>query len=111
FDADDNSGNNATPLWQVNFNNPAAGVTPVPAGDVAGGTNIRNPGPVGIMGTPVIDQTTSTIYLVARTKETSGGTHYVQRIHALDIRNGAEKFGGPVAIQASVPGIGGDSVG
>src|SRR6266508_1501388 len=73
---------------------------------------IRTPGPIGIMGTPVIDQTTGTMYLVARTKETIGSTvRYFQRLHALDITSGAEKFGGPVVIQASVPGSGYDSVG
>ena len=30
----------------------------------------------------------------------------MQRLHALDIATGAEKFGGPVVIQASVPGTG-----
>ena len=64
------------------------------------------------MGTPVIDQTTGTMYLVARTKETTGSTvSYVQRLHALDITSGAEKFGGPVVIQASVSGTGYDNVG
>jgi hypothetical protein len=41
--------------------------------------------------------------VVAKTKE---GNSHVQRLHALDITTGAEKFGGPVAIQASVPGSG-----
>jgi hypothetical protein len=35
----------------------------------------------------------------------------VQRLHALDITSGAEKFGGPVVITASVPGTGAGSVG
>ena len=101
LDADDNKGNNGAPLWSVNLNNPANGVIPVPAGDLEAGGNIRNPGPVGAMGTPVIDQATSTMYFVARTRESNV---YVQKLHALDIRSGAEKFGGPVTIQASVPG-------
>ena len=110
FDADDNQGANDQPLWQVNFNGP--GVTPIPATDVGTENSIRTPGPIGIMGTPVIDQTTGTMYLVARTKETTGSTvSYVQRLHALDITSGAEKFGGPVVIQASVSGTGYDNVG
>jgi hypothetical protein len=70
----------------------------------------------------VIDPATNTIYLIAATKEVSGGkgggksgkggtTSYVQRLHALDLTTGAEKFGGPVVIQASVPGTGDGSSG
>jgi beta-lactam-binding protein with PASTA domain len=62
---------------------------------------------IGITGTPVIDPSTGTIYLVGRTWENSAT---VQRIHALDVTSGAEKFGGPVAIQATVPGTGWESV-
>jgi hypothetical protein len=103
FDADSNAGSNAQALWQVNFTNAAAGITPVPVADVASPSsgNIRRPGPIGIMGTPVIDLSTGTMYLVARTKENSA---YFQRLHALDIATGAEKFGGPIAIQATVSG-------
>jgi hypothetical protein len=108
FDADTNQGANAQPLWQVNFNNPAAGITPVPVADVQTGQNIRNPGPIGVMGTPVIDPASRTLYLVARTKE--NGT-YVQRLHALDLSTGAEKLGGPKVITASVAGTGNDNVG
>ena len=43
------------------------------------------------------------MYLVARTKENGS---YVMRLHALDITSGAEKFGGPTLIQATVPGTG-----
>jgi hypothetical protein len=109
FDADSNSGSNAQPLWHVDLTHQAPGVTPVPVDDVgeAASGNIRRPGPIGIMGTPVIDLSTGTMYLVARTKETSV---YMQRLHALDIASGQEKFGGPVVVAASVPGLGYDSV-
>ena len=54
-------------------------VTPIPITDItSAGLNIV--GNVGIQSTPVIDRSTGTIYLVARTKES--GT-YVQRLHAL----------------------------
>jgi hypothetical protein len=109
FDADNNLGANSQALWYTSFNGPA--ITPVPAADMLA-TFIPNLSPIGIMGTPVIDQSTQTMYLVARTKETSGSNvAYRQRLHALDISTGAEKFGGPVLIQASVSGVGYDSVG
>src|SRR5437660_3172459 len=55
----------------------------------------------------VIDSSSGTLYVVARTKESGS---FVQRLHALDVTSGAEKFGGPVVIQASVPGSGPGSV-
>jgi hypothetical protein len=39
----------------------------------------------------------------------SAFTHF-QRLHAIDITTGAEKFGGPVTIRASVPGTGDESM-
>jgi hypothetical protein len=43
------------------------------------------------------------LYVVAKTKENGS---FVQRLHALNVTTGAEKFGGPVVIQASVSGSG-----
>jgi len=105
FDAD---GLSTSPLWQVSFINPAGGITTIPSTDTDPSSNCCDLLPeVGITGTPVIDPNTGTLYLVAATKEVvNGTTNYVQRLHALDITTGAEKFGGPVAIQASVPGSG-----
>src|SRR5262249_49930601 len=58
-------------------------------------------------GTPVIDSQSGTLYLVAMTKETTGGSvNCVQRLHALDLSTGAERTGSPVVIQASTPGTG-----
>ncbi len=65
---------------------------------------------IGITSTPVIDRQNGpngTIYLVAMSKDSSGGYH--QRLHALDITSGAELFGGPTEIQASYPGTGANS--
>ncbi len=105
FDADDNLGSNANPLWQVSFINPAQGITTVPWADV--NCPVIYP-EIGITGTPVIDPATYTVYFVTFTKEAAGDgpARYVHRLHALDIRNGKERPSSPVEIQASVPGTG-----
>lgn len=67
---------------------------------------------IGITATPVIDRkagANGTIYVVAMSKDSSGRYH--QRLHALDATAGAEEFGGPQDIQASVQGTGDNSSG
>lgn len=103
FDANSNTGANAAPLWQVNFTNPAQGITTVPSTDL--GSSAISP-QIGITGTPVIDPRNATLYVVAATKENGV---YFQRLHALNIMTGAEEFGGPVVIAATVPGTGSNS--
>ena len=90
-----------TLLWQRSFlsdalnTNPGdllpgnTGVTTVPQADVIS-ANVTVE--IGITGTPVIDPNTGTIYLVAKTTETVGGTvHYVQRLYAVNIQNGSRQ--------------------
>ncbi len=105
FDADNNTGSNANPLWQTSFINPTQGITTVSDNDINCFTGVVPQ--VGITSTPVIDLTTNTIYVVAETKESGSFFH---RLHAVDITTGQEKFGGPVVLAGSVPGTGVGSV-
>ena len=95
FDADSNAGNNSSPLWYTSLINPP-GVTTVPIAEQ--GCIGHNFTEMGILGTPVIDAASNTMYLVAKTEENGS---YVFRLHALDIQTGQETLGGPVRIQAS----------
>jgi hypothetical protein len=103
FDADNPAA--ASPLWAVSYINPAAGVVPLSNTDVGQncGTYRDFSGRIGIVGTPVIDPAKQTLYLVVKTKESG---KFVQRLHAVDIRNGQERPGSPVVIEAKVPGTG-----
>jgi hypothetical protein len=59
----------------------------------------------GITGTPVIDPSSHTIYLVAVTENKTTGT-IIQRLHAIDIATGRERPRSPAVISASVKGKG-----
>jgi len=98
FDADNATGGNASPLWQVSFINPGAGINVVTSGDVSCNDLVPE---IGITGTPAIDLATQTLYLVTKTKENG---NFVHKIHAIDITSGAEKLGGPVVVQAQSAG-------
>ena len=66
---------------------------------------------IGITSTPVIDRSQGAhgaIYVGAMSKN---GSTYHQRIHALDLAQGTELFGGPVEVQATYPGSGDNSSG
>jgi hypothetical protein len=111
FDAD-SAATNPAPLWHVNFLNPPS-VAPVPCAQGAGICQLFPV--VGITSTPVISLSTNTLYVVARTQETSGTTvNWVVRLHALDITSGAEKTGSPATICSATGNAGcalaGDSV-
>jgi autotransporter-associated beta strand protein len=88
-----------TSLLDLDVSN--TGETAVPETDY-GTTDIT---PIlGITGTPVIDPTTNTLYVVGLFKETNAT--YQQRLYALDITDGAVKLGGPAVISATVAGTG-----
>jgi hypothetical protein len=95
FDSDNYGA--GTPLWQVSLLK--SGETPIKNAAI-----LPN---LGVTSTPVIDSTSKTIYVVSAQATASGGTF---RLHALDLTTGAEKFGGPVEIDASVPGTNSDSI-
>ena len=101
FDAD--AATSTAPIWKRNF-----GQTVDPHNfDVPGLPYTDLLDQIGILGTPVIDPASSTLYVVHYTfTSSSNGKVYAYYLHALDLATGAEKFNGPVPIQATVPGSG-----
>src|SRR3984957_11942923 len=102
FDASDPA---APPLWQVSLLDAVKGSVPVSEDDAQ--CPFIKP-EIGITSTPVIDIRTGTLYVLARTRivHTVGDNEFFQHLHALAITTGAEKFGCPKLIAASVPGKG-----
>ncbi len=109
FDADSSALGN--PYWHVNL---------IPTGwrvmrntDTACGNSYEDfSGNIGIVGTPVIDDSTGTLYVVVKSvMDTGGAKSFRQDLHALDIHTGQDKQGSPVTIQAQVNGSGAGSSG
>ncbi len=88
FDANEASA--STPIWHVNFG------TPANLHDAEFGCLDIN-GKMGIIGTPVIDQQSGTLYVVSLTRAGGGFLH---RLHALDLATGADMPDSPVTIAA-----------
>jgi outer membrane protein assembly factor BamB len=105
FDADSNQAITKLPLWQRSFIDPVNGITTVASKADAACSDLVPE--IGITGTPVIDAQAGTMYVVVRTKENG---KFFQRLHALDVTTGAEKFGGPTVIKAKVKGSGDGAV-
>ncbi len=109
FDADATP---CTPLWSVSLidtpHGAGGGETPVPAGLTGylvgqGGGDLMPE--VGVTGTPVIDPSSNTLYVVSKSVS-SNQTEFFQRLHAIDATTGNEKPGSPVTITGSVAGSG-----
>jgi hypothetical protein len=95
FDAD-----TGATLWHVSFLAPPS-VTSVPYTDTGAEDIVPE---VGILSTPVIDPSTNTLYVVAKTEE--NGVQLF-RLHALDIATGADRVPS-VILQPTFPGTAGD---
>jgi hypothetical protein len=85
-------------LWQVTLLDAAHGA--------AAGAQLY--GSLGITSTPVIDLSSNTLYVVGASFEDG---QVIYRLHALALATGAEEFGGPVTITASVAGTAFDGSG
>jgi hypothetical protein len=94
FDADGGSSNSCIQYWTVSLLNGGTPVNPSATGEPG---DIS--GEIGITGTPVIDGTTKTLYVVSKTLE---GSVYHQRLHALNLADGTEKFSGPLDITPAI---------
>jgi hypothetical protein len=105
FDAD---GNNpaAGYLWSVNY---------IPSGEryaaAADYSNCGNPEESGIVGTPVIDRPSQTMYFVVKSVTSSGAAVFYHRLHAVSLIDGSEQPGSPTVISPTFTGTGQGAVG
>src|SRR5579859_448329 len=96
FDADSAQ----PPLWTRSL--VPDGETPMSSDDIEACGNIAPD--IGVTSTPVIADSTGTLYVVATTRRVADNTfhHY---LHALDLSSGAEQANSPAEIWASCPGV------
>ena len=112
FDADSNTGANASPLWHVSLVDVAhgagSGETPwtTAATPISSCTNVQPL--IGITSTPVVDPSSGTIFVEATS---TNGSSYFHRLHAIALATGAEESQGPVLVTATVSGTGDGSSG
>ena len=103
FDAD----SKAPPLWQASMVDSAHGAVTgetalnVFSTPISSCTDVQPE--IGITSTPVVDPSSSAIFVEAKSTD---GTNYYHRLHALDLLTGTEKSGGPALITATVSGTG-----
>ena len=108
FNADDVS--YGAPLWQISLN-PAGEHAPQVKelkddnyGAPCGGNYQDISGRFGIIGTPVIDTNTNTLYVATKTVDGAGNFHAY--MNAVDITTGLHKTGSPKRIEAAINGNG-----
>ena len=96
---------NGAPLWKASMVDATHGAgSGETALNTATTTGCEDTQPqVGITSTPVIDLTSTTIYVEAKSTD---GLNYFHRLHALDLLTGNEKTPGPVRIAGTVSGTG-----
>lgn len=107
YDADSNTGDNAQPLWHINFG-PSVPNYETGSGDISV--------ECGITSTPVITLrgfNGPILYVVSKTRSVDGFGNpvYTQQVHAVAASSGAEQYGGPFEVKGQVPGTGEGSVG
>ncbi|KAA9038414.1 T9SS type A sorting domain-containing protein [Ginsengibacter hankyongi] len=112
FDADDVT--DTAYLWKVSLN-PSGQRAPNTAdlkdaqwGTPCAGNYLDFSGRIGIVGTPVIDTVTNTLYVAAKTIDANG--NFYAYLNALDLKTGQQKTGSPHLISAQVNGTGAGSV-
>jgi hypothetical protein len=102
FDADANA-NPCVPLWKTSLIPAGEEAVPAPNLDITSGDIAPS---IGITGTPVIDPSSSSLYVVAKTRSIPTITNlnpvYYQRLFAPDLATGQKKIQ-PSGVQISSP--------